>query len=34
MAIDPAVCNGCGVCSQLCKYDAILAPLTDDGKDA
>ena len=23
VAIDPSVCNGCGVCAQLCKYGAI-----------
>ncbi len=32
--IDPAVCNGCGVCSQLCKYGAITGPENGDGKDA
>ena len=21
--IDPAICNGCGICSQQCKFDAI-----------
>lgn len=24
--IDPIQCNGCGVCAQMCKFDAILAP--------
>ncbi|TWJ14176.1 thiamine pyrophosphate-dependent enzyme [Geobacter argillaceus] len=23
VAIDPNICNGCGVCSQLCKFDAM-----------
>ncbi len=32
--IDPVACTGCGVCAQLCRYDAIVAPTTDDGKDA
>ena len=31
--IDPAVCTGCSVCAQLCRYEAIKPPLTD-GKDA
>jgi indolepyruvate ferredoxin oxidoreductase alpha subunit len=21
--IDPGICNGCGICSQQCKFDAI-----------
>ncbi|HZK49542.1 MAG TPA: indolepyruvate ferredoxin oxidoreductase subunit alpha [Thermoleophilia bacterium] len=24
--IDPIQCNGCGVCAQMCNFDAILAP--------
>jgi indolepyruvate ferredoxin oxidoreductase alpha subunit len=32
--IDPVSCTGCGVCAQLCRYEAIVAPVTDDGKDA
>jgi indolepyruvate ferredoxin oxidoreductase alpha subunit len=32
--IDPTACSGCGVCSQLCRYEAIVAPVTDGGKDA
>ena len=23
VAIDPNICNGCGVCTQLCKFDAM-----------
>ena len=23
--IDPNICNGCGVCAQLCKFDAMSA---------
>ena len=30
----PSSCTGCGVCAQLCRYEAIIAPVTDDGKDA
>lgn len=29
--IDPATCNGCGVCSQLCRFDAISGPKTTGG---
>jgi indolepyruvate ferredoxin oxidoreductase alpha subunit len=32
--IDPSVCNGCGVCAQLCKAEAITGPEAHDGKDA
>jgi len=32
--IDPVSCTGCGVCAQLCRYEAIVAPVTADGKDA
>ena len=32
--IDPVSCTGCGVCAQLCRYESIVAPVTDDGKDA
>ena len=32
--IDPVSCTGCGVCAQLCRYEAIVAPIADDGKDA
>jgi indolepyruvate ferredoxin oxidoreductase, alpha subunit len=32
--IDPVSCTGCGVCAQLCRYEAIVAPVTDDGRDA
>ena len=32
--IDPTVCNGCGVCAQLCKYGAITGPEAGDGKEA
>jgi indolepyruvate ferredoxin oxidoreductase alpha subunit len=21
--VDPNVCNGCGVCKQMCKFDAM-----------
>ena len=24
--IDPVQCNGCGVCAQMCNFDAIKAP--------
>ncbi len=27
------VCNGCGVCAQLCKSGAITGPEPADGKD-
>ena len=30
--IDPVPCNGCGVCAQLCKFDAIKAPRSADGR--
>ena len=30
----PSPCTGCGVCAQLCRYEAIVAPMADDGKDA
>lgn len=26
--IDPTQCNGCGVCAQMCNFDAIVAPAT------
>lgn len=32
--IDPSVCNGCGVCAQLCKAEAIISPEAHSGKDA
>jgi indolepyruvate ferredoxin oxidoreductase alpha subunit len=28
--IVPSQCNGCGVCAQLCKQNAISAPLTEE----
>jgi indolepyruvate ferredoxin oxidoreductase alpha subunit len=28
--IVPSQCNGCGVCAQLCKQGAILAPLIEE----
>jgi indolepyruvate ferredoxin oxidoreductase alpha subunit len=34
VAIDAAVCNGCGVCAQLCKTHAIAGPGVADGKEA
>jgi indolepyruvate ferredoxin oxidoreductase, alpha subunit len=34
VSIDAAVCNGCGVCAQLCKAHAISAPEAADGKEA
>jgi indolepyruvate ferredoxin oxidoreductase alpha subunit len=21
--VDPNICNGCGVCAQMCKFDAM-----------
>ena len=24
--VDNALCTGCGVCAQLCKFDALQAP--------
>ena len=32
--IDPAQCNGCGVCAQLCKEDAIVRPAAAEGGKA
>jgi indolepyruvate ferredoxin oxidoreductase alpha subunit len=32
--IDPAQCNGCGVCGQLCKEDAIKRPAVAEGGNA
>ena len=32
--IDPTQCNGCGVCAQLCKEDAIVRPAADEGGKA
>jgi TPP-dependent indolepyruvate ferredoxin oxidoreductase alpha subunit len=32
--IDPAQCNGCGVCAQLCKEDAIKRPEAAEGGKA
>jgi indolepyruvate ferredoxin oxidoreductase, alpha subunit len=32
--IDPAQCNGCGVCAQLCKEDAIKRPAPAEGGKA
>ena len=32
--IDPAQCNGCGICSQLCKEDAIKRPAPAEGGKA
>ncbi len=29
--IDPAQCNGCGICAQLCKEDAINRPVAEGG---
>jgi indolepyruvate ferredoxin oxidoreductase, alpha subunit len=29
--IDPSLCNGCGICAQLCKEDAILRPQPAEG---
>ena len=28
VSIDPAQCSGCGVCAQMCRFEAILAPDT------
>jgi indolepyruvate ferredoxin oxidoreductase, alpha subunit len=32
--IDPAQCNGCGVCAQLCKEDSIKRPAPAEGGKA
>ena len=32
--IDPAQCNGCGICAQLCKEDAIARPAPAEGGKA
>jgi TPP-dependent indolepyruvate ferredoxin oxidoreductase alpha subunit len=32
--IDPALCNGCGICAQLCKEDAIVRPEPAEGGKA
>lgn len=32
--IDPELCNGCGVCAQLCKYGAIVRPDEGAGREA
>jgi indolepyruvate ferredoxin oxidoreductase alpha subunit len=32
--IDPAQCNGCGICAQLCKEDAIVRPAPAEGGKA
>ncbi len=32
--IDPAQCNGCGVCAQMCKEDAIKRPAAAEGGKA
>ena len=32
--IDPAQCNGCGICAQLCKEDAINRPAPAEGGKA
>jgi indolepyruvate ferredoxin oxidoreductase alpha subunit len=32
--IDPTVCAGCGVCAQLCNFEAIKAPQPEGGEEA
>ena len=32
--IDPSLCNGCGICAQLCKEDAISRPAPAEGGEA
>ena len=32
--IDPSQCNGCGICAQLCKEDAIARPAPAEGGKA
>jgi indolepyruvate ferredoxin oxidoreductase, alpha subunit len=32
--IDAAQCNGCGICAQLCKEDAIIRPAAAEGGKA
>jgi indolepyruvate ferredoxin oxidoreductase alpha subunit len=32
--IDPTQCNGCGICAQLCKEDAIVRPEKAEGGKA
>ena len=27
--VDNTLCTGCGVCAQLCKFDALQAPKED-----
>jgi MinD superfamily P-loop ATPase len=29
--IDPDQCDGCGICQQVCRFDAILPPSSGDG---
>jgi len=29
--IDQTQCNGCGVCAQMCKFEAIKAPAAVNG---
>jgi MinD superfamily P-loop ATPase len=28
--IDPQLCQGCGICEQVCRFDAVLPPLRED----
>jgi len=28
--IDPQLCQGCGVCEQVCRFDAVLSPSSGD----
>jgi MinD superfamily P-loop ATPase len=28
--IDPQLCQGCGTCEQVCRFDAVLSPLNGD----
>lgn len=32
MRIDPALCYGCGLCVDVCPFDAIHAPVRDEGR--
>ena len=31
VTIDPSLCIGCGVCAQMCRFDAIHAPAAKEG---